>query len=121
MGPLQDRIRELESQVSDLQGQLDDARAAVAAEPEPEPESDPGSASSFGDGTYLVGEDIKPGTYRAPGSNAGCYWERLRNLKGGMNSIIANDLTSKKSPQLVTIAPSDMAFNTEDCGTWERL
>lgn len=33
---------------------------------------------TFGDGTYIVGKDIDPGTYRSDGS--GTYWARLRNF-----------------------------------------
>jgi hypothetical protein len=35
-----------------------------------------GSGSSFGDGDWIVGTDIQPGTYRKSGG-AGCYYARL--------------------------------------------
>ena len=41
------------------------------------------------DGTWLVGSEVKPGTYRS--QNFGdCYWARLSSLDGGINAIIDN-------------------------------
>ncbi|ORV80197.1 hypothetical protein AWC07_21535 [Mycobacterium gastri] len=75
-----------------------------------------GPASTIaGDGTYRVGVDIRPGTYRSQGSNA-CYWERLRGLGGTVEDIIANGAGT--GPQVVQIAPTDVAFKTKRCPTW---
>jgi hypothetical protein len=70
-----------------------------------------------GDGTYQVGIDIVPGTYRSAGG-ANCYWERESDLSGTLGGIIANSAAS--GTQVVTILPSDAAFKTEGCGTWQR-
>jgi hypothetical protein len=70
----------------------------------------------FGNGTYLIGADIAPGTYRTVGAPDGCYWARLRGTSGGSNDIIANDFGSGWN--VVTIAPTDLAFKTSGCGTW---
>lgn len=47
------------------------------------------------DGTYHVGQDIKPGEWRTngndDGSGMGCYWERDRSLSGSLDDTIAND------------------------------
>ncbi|WP_330253172.1 hypothetical protein OG874_00705 [Nocardia sp. NBC_00565] len=67
------------------------------------------------DGTYLVGVDILPGTWRATGGS-GCYWERLSDLTGTLDGIIANELGD--GPQFVTILASDRAFHPKRCGTW---
>jgi len=48
-----------------------------------------------------------------------CYYERLRDFSGGMNSIIINGNTS--NPTIVTIAPSDTGFQSQGCGTWTKL
>lgn len=75
-------------------------------------------ANQFEDGTYQVGSDIQAGTYKAdPGGS--CYWARLRDLTGGANSILANGLPS--GPTLVTILPSDTAFESDGCGTWTKV
>lgn len=45
-------------------------------------------------GTYLVGTEIQPGIYKG---NTGerildsCYWERLKDLSGNSDAILAND------------------------------
>ncbi len=68
-----------------------------------------------GDGTYQMGVDIQPGTYRSQGGDS-CYWERLRGLSGSSADIIANGAGT--GPQVVQIAPSDVAFKTQHCSTW---
>ena len=70
------------------------------------------------DGTYMVGVDIQSGTWRATGGSF-CYWERMRNLTGGVGSIIDNSLSDGQ--QLVTVLPTDKAFKVQGCGTWELL
>lgn len=77
-----------------------------------------GPATSFGDGSYRVGEEIKAGTYRAPGGG-NCYWERLKDFKGELGSILANENPS--GPTTVTIKSSDAGFQSHDCGGWKRL
>jgi len=87
------------------------------AEAAPAPAPAAPIADTFGDGTYVVGEDIAPGRYRAPGSDLGCYWARLSSLDGA-HSIIANDAGS--GPRVVTILATDAAFETTGCGTWVK-
>ena len=66
--------------------------------------------ASFGDG------GVPPGLYRTIGGSA-CYWERLRNFSGDLNSIIANEFSSWE-PQWVEVKPSDAGFKTSGCVTW---
>jgi murein DD-endopeptidase MepM/ murein hydrolase activator NlpD len=66
------------------------------------------AANTFTDGIYLVGEDIKPGTYRGTVTSDMGYWARLRNTEGGLGSIIANGLPS--GPFVLTIKSSDKAI-----------
>ncbi|MDV7088615.1 hypothetical protein [Rhodococcus opacus] len=76
-------------------------------------------ATTFGDGTQVVGIDIAPGTYIGNGQTDeyGCYWARLSGSSGEIDDIIANDFTD--SPKIiVTIKPSDQYFESEGCGTW---
>lgn len=74
---------------------------------------------SFGGGTFRVGTDIVPGTYRNSDSSGGCYWERLRGFSGTLPDIIANDFTNDIA--IVTISPSDVGFKSERCGTWSKI
>ena len=70
----------------------------------------------FGDGTFKVGTDIQPGTYRTRTGSTGCYWERMADFTGGSNSILANDNTD--APAVVTILSTDAGFTSKNCGTW---
>jgi hypothetical protein len=69
------------------------------------------------DGIYLVGVDIKPGTYRS-GSSGDCYWARLSNTNGDLDSIIANH---NGGNSVVTIRRTDKAFETARCGEWRKV
>ena len=68
------------------------------------------------DGTYAVGTDITPGTYSSAGpvGNGTCYWKRMGNPDG---NLIDNALSKK--PQVVQIDPTDKAFKTTGCQSWQ--
>lgn len=64
-------------------------------------------------GTYIVGKDIQPGTYKGQAGNditTACYWARLANVAGDLNSIIAND--NAIGQYYVQVAGSDFALST---------
>ncbi|MBM7489151.1 hypothetical protein JOD64_000373 [Micromonospora luteifusca] len=67
----------------------------------------------FGEGTFRVGKEIKPGTYVTTDVD-GCYWER-QNSSG---DTIANYFTHSARRVQVTIHSSDYAFSSENCGEW---
>lgn len=71
---------------------------------------------SFGDGTWKVGDDIKPGTYRSANDSGACYWARLSGLSGGLDDLIANE--NPGGPTIVTIQETDKGFQSMRCGTW---
>jgi hypothetical protein len=79
----------------------------------PPPPGQPATTFS-GNGTYQVGVDIAPGTYRSAGSAEGttptCYWARLKSLS--TSDIINNNISP--GPQVVEIRPTDAAFLTKD-------
>jgi hypothetical protein len=72
----------------------------------------------FGSGTFVVGVDIAPGTWRAEGTS-NCYWERLSGFSGSFNDIIANDNTQGST--IVQISPADTGFRSSRCGTWTKV
>jgi hypothetical protein len=73
-----------------------------------------------GDGTFIVGHDVKAGTYKSSTPDSGnCYWARLRDDKNTLNSIIANNNSSGQS--VVTIRPSDAIFEDSGCNDWVRV
>lgn len=99
-----------------------------------------GPMSDFGNGTYVVGTDILPGSYETAGSAADgffiilpgsyrmagptagainiCYWARLKDTSGDFGTIIADNVSP--GPTTVTISPSDGAFQTSGCRTWQK-
>jgi hypothetical protein len=108
-----------------------DTSSTVTAHPQPQPQPQPapsaaaalppGLATTFGEGKFLVGTDIAPGTYRTtgPSGRLDCYWERLKRSSGATDSIIANNLGL--GPATVTIDGTDGAFQTRWCSTWVKV
>jgi hypothetical protein len=90
--------------------------AAVPARP-----AQSGPLANFGDGTYVVGKEVLPGTYKTTGSANGfpCYWARLKDTSGDFNAIITNG--NPTGPTTVTISQSDGAFQTVGCNTWQKV
>lgn len=79
------------------------------------PASPDGPATSFTDGTFLVGTDIKSGTYKSPGDDTGigCYWERAKDDSGDFDSIIANEAVD--GPGRVTVNSGEIFKTSGDC------
>ena len=70
-------------------------------------------ASKIEPGTYLVGQDISPGTYRGEagvGVLDSCYWARLNGVSGEFSDLIAND--NATGPYFVSVQNSDYALST---------
>jgi hypothetical protein len=76
------------------------------------------SQTSFGDGTFIVGTDISPGTYKNTGGT-NCYYERLRGFSHTFSDIIANENTEGSA--IVTIGAGDIGFSSARCGTWTKI
>lgn len=83
----------------------------------PQPASGPNPGTTMpGDGIFLIGYDILPGTYRSTGNGPECYWERLSPAE----EIVVNN--SGPGQQLATItAATDRTFRTSGCQPWNRL
>ena len=77
-----------------------------------------GPKTTFGDGTFVVGTDIAPGTYRNSGGSS-CYYARLSGFSGELKDILANDNAS--APAIVTVAAGDKGFQSSRCGTWSQV
>ncbi|MEV5410007.1 hypothetical protein AB0K60_14370 [Thermopolyspora sp. NPDC052614] len=72
-----------------------------------------------GDGQFLVGEDIRPGTYKTAGPDGStCYWARLRNASGELSAIIANDNIT--GPVRVAHKKGEY-FESTRCQEWKRV
>lgn len=68
-----EQLEQRTAQLDEREAQLDEREAAVQEAEEIE------ARSTFGDGTYEVGVDIPPGTYRADAGSSQCYWAKLSN------------------------------------------
>jgi hypothetical protein len=79
----------------------------------------PAPQIAFRDGTYRIGADIAPGTYRSVATSDSCYWERLSGFGGTLNEIIANYFGI--GPTIVAIAPTDAGFRSAGCGGWTKI
>lgn len=85
------------------------------------PAAPSGPASSFDEGSYEVGTDIQPGTYKTTGSNLEglpCYWARYSDTSGEFSGLITNELGN--GPMVVTVKPSDAMVQTSGCNTWHK-
>jgi hypothetical protein len=99
------------------------ASATPTLEPTPTPIATPTPTPAptflaFGDGTWEVGTDIQPGTYRTREGSGSCYWARLSGFGGSLGEIIANENSS--GPAVVTISSKDKGFESRRCGTWTK-
>lgn len=92
------KLSRLESQVSGAEQRIEDSTLA-------------------GDGMYIVGDDIQPGTYKSEGQD-GCYWARLSGLGGGLDDIIANGNTSGQVT--IEVSPGDKALELSGCAEFVR-
>ncbi|MDX3373550.1 hypothetical protein PV390_03945 [Streptomyces sp. ME02-6991-2A] len=93
--------------------------ATVTAEP-PKPPKPKGPPTTVGgDGEYLVGDEMRAGTYRTagPGDSFGCYWERARNSSGELDAIIANG--NLEGSGRVTVNNGEI-FKSTGCQDWKK-
>jgi hypothetical protein len=67
--------------------------------------------AGVGSGIFLVDRDIQPGTY-ANIHNGNCYWARLSGFGGTSQDLIANDFIPDPGPVLVSIAATDVGFES---------
>jgi hypothetical protein len=108
------RLSDVRSQVSDeratlrkLEAQVSGTRAAIRR------------GTFAGNGTFIVGQDIDPGTYRAA-AREGCYWEREASLDtSSIDAILAND--NADGPVVVQILPSDKAVKVAGCAKFHKI
>ncbi len=92
--------------------------AATSAPPSASASGPSSSFATIGDGTWHVGQDIQPGTYRLREPSSTCYWARLNGFTGVLSDIATSG--TEASYAVVTIAPTDKGFESSDCGTWTQ-
>jgi hypothetical protein len=83
-----------------------------------------GPAEEFGDGTWSVPDEIKPGTYTTVVPKAEfdfCFWQRLNDFSGNAENIIAYGSGDEGDRMRVTISAKDHGFETQGCGVWKLV
>lgn len=96
------------------------SRPAAAKKPRtPAGTTAPNPKTTIGDGTWRVGEDIEPGTWRAADVDL-CHWRRLRGFSGRTGDVIASG-TTVDGAAIATIEAGDVGFSSVGCNTWKRI
>jgi hypothetical protein len=75
-----------------------------------------GAGATIEEGTYSVGVDIQPGTYRAVGAGSDCYWAITKSGTNG-SDIIDNHLGGGN---LTVTLKAGQDFTSNRCGTWTK-
>lgn len=121
--------KSLEGQVSELKAKEDTlAQLAIGIESEKKALAEREAAvtateqqvaaNTISEGTWTVGVDVEPGTYRTKDPVTGtCYWAIFRS---GTNKddIVQNDIVKGGSPTVTIAAGQD--FETTRCGPWVK-
>ncbi|MFI7482006.1 hypothetical protein ACH9EU_06265 [Kocuria sp. M1R5S2] len=114
----EDEVSAAEKALGEREGKVEEAEAAVKKREEAVSGAERKKAeNTIREGTWTVGVDIAPGTYRST-SDVGsrCYWAILATGTNG-DDIITNDIPGGGRPS-VTIAEGQ-DFETKRCGTWD--
>lgn len=75
---------------------------------------------SVDEGAWLVGTDIKPGTYRSPGATEGyCAWVVRKNQDQDAEVVAVGTADKPNEPQRVALK-SGQVFETTGCRPWVK-
>lgn len=88
---------------------------APAPPPTDPPPPPPEALGGFGNGSFVVGQDIQPGVYITE-AGYNCYWERRSGTGGTLDEINANDNAAGHA--IVEILSSDVGFHSSGCDGW---
>jgi hypothetical protein len=119
---ISDREAALEKQASDVKAADASVKSAEAAVKKRE-DAVTGAeakkeANTIREGTWTVGVDIQPGTYRvAEEVTDSCYWGIYTTGSNG-SDIIDNDIVNGGRPSVTLSAGQD--FRTTRCGSWNK-
>lgn len=75
----------------------------------------PATETAFGPGVFVVGADITPGVYVAPGGDL-CRWARLGSFSGAIEDQLGDGYLA--GGQRVEILATDVGFESNECGDW---
>ncbi|MDT0168864.1 MULTISPECIES: hypothetical protein [Micrococcaceae] len=119
MASRESKVAAREAEVGKADAAVKTAEAAVKAREDAVTGAEKAKAArTVGDGTWTVGTDIEPGTYRAAAAvGSTCYWGIYRSGSNG-SDIIENDIPGGGRPVVTLSAGQD--FNSTRCGKWEK-
>lgn len=82
-----------------------------------------GKPAGIGDGQYEVGSEIQVGDYRTtvPADSFGCYWARVHDFDGELQSIIANGNLQAGARGRITVKKTDAGVEFTGGCTWKRV
>jgi hypothetical protein len=90
--------------------------APATTSPAPPP---PPPTPTIQEGTWTVGEDFPPGTYKTSNAPESCYWGIYKSGQNqDLNSIISNH---NGGGNLRVTLKAGQDFTTERCGTWTKV
>lgn len=112
-------LEERESAVGDKESKVSAAEAAVKTREKAVGSAETeAAANTVGDGTWSVGDDIKPGSYRATADvGSTCYWAIYSSGSNG-GDIIQNDIPGGGRPTVKLSKGQD--FKSSRCGSWQK-
>jgi hypothetical protein len=114
----EDEVVAAEKALDEREGDVEEAESAVEEREEAVSGTEQKKAeNTIREGTWTVGVDIAPGTYRSTADvGSRCYWAILASGTNG-DDIIANDIPGGGRPTVTLAEGQD--FETKRCGTWE--
>ncbi|WP_018351415.1 hypothetical protein [Longispora albida] len=108
----EEQVKQREKAVADRESAVKGREEAVTAQEKT------AEQNTIREGTWAVGVDIQPGTYRTKEIVTGqCYWEINSDANG--DDIVANAIVTGGRPT-VNIAKGQF-FTTKRCGEWVRV
>lgn len=119
---LQEREKSIEdsaAKVEESQAKLDEREAAVKKREEAVTGAEKkAKESTFGEGRWIVGEDIKAGTYKTtePVTSTMCYWAITTSGSNG-DDILSNDFGMAGNHTVTLKKGQD--FESSNCGSWK--
>ena len=88
-----------------------------------EPVKTLGPQTSFGDGTWVVGEDIEPGTYRSTGAEPGMFEfcsVSTHTGDAGDGNVIAWDTANANEPVRIKVSGKVKSVKSSGCATFTK-
>ena len=82
-------------------------------------------AGTVGNGTWIVGTDLQPGTYRSAGAKPGfielCTWITRAGVGGNSDIIDIGNTADRGGQQVVQIGGKVKSFESSGCESWVKI